>query len=421
MPKKLLSPEAAREFLIRRFNNQHQTWVAGGGSWPLHVSLGAPTQKDIAEDSGAVRSWANAWQSTTGPGEVAFEERQFARLGRHRLPVSLTFSDASQVAAAVGQGRRWSTAVERYQRMLRRWPLLGQESALASKFDVLADYGNEDFERLMSLLAWLESNPKSGLYLRQLPVEGLDTKWLEKRTGLVATLLRALRAAAPDDESEFHELCGLRKPAHRARVRLLCPFLRTLVGGLCDIEAPVGELAKLPIAPKAVVIVENLETGLALPDLPGVAVVMRLGNAVSALGTLPWLQEADAVYWGDIDTHGFAILDRARRAVPHLRSVLMDEATLHSHRALWVQEASQCPNVSLDALTAQERSCYDHLRAHTWGQRVRLEQERLGWRKAMETLMATLGTSTLSGLNGAPSGESLESALTDYSASHSEV
>lgn len=397
MPKKLLSPEAAREFLIRRFNNQNQTWLAGGGRWPLDVSLGAPTERDIAEDPVAVRSWTSAWQSTTGPGEVGFEERQFARLGKHRLPVSLTFSDASQVAAAVGQGKRWSTAVERYQRMLRRWPLLGQGNALASKFDVLADYEGGDFERLMSLLAWLESNPKPGLYLRQLPVEGLDTKWLESRTGLVAMLLRALRAVALNDESDFHELCGLRKPAHRARVRLLCPSLRTLVGSLCDIEAPVGELAKLPIAPKTVVIVENLETGLALPDLLGVVVVMRLGNAVSALGKLPWLQEADAVYWGDIDTHGFAILDRARRAVPHLRSVLMDEATLHSHRGLWVQEDSQCPNVSLDALTDQERSCYDHLRAHTWGQRVRLEQERLGWRMAIQTLVETLGTSTLSG------------------------
>lgn len=414
MPKKLLSPEAAREFLIRRFNNQHRTWLAGGGSWPLAVSLGAPTEKDIAEDRGAVRSWASAWQSKIGPGEVVFEERQFARLGKHWLPVSLIFSDAGQVAAAAGQARRWSTAVERYQRMLRRWPLLGQGSSLASKFDVLADYGDEDFERLMSLLAWLELNPMSGLYLRQLPVEGLDTKWLEKRTGLVATLLRALRATVPEDESDFHDLCGLRKPAHRVRVRLLCPALRTAVGGLCDIEAPIGELAKLPIAPKAVIIVENLETGLALPSMSGVAVVMGLGNAVSALGKLSWLLEADAVYWGDIDTHGFAILDRARRSVPHLRSVLMDEATLHSHRALWVQEASQCPNVPLEALSTEERSCYENLRAHTWGQRVRLEQERLGWREAMEMLMQALGTSMPIGLNGAPIDESLELTTMKY-------
>lgn len=410
MPKKLLSPEAARDFLVRRFNNQHQTWVVGGGSWPLDVSLGAPTEKDIADDPRAVRSWASAWQSRTGPGEVAFEERQFARLGKHRLPVSLTFSDAGQVAAAVGQARRWSTAAERYQQMLSRWPLLGQGNALASKFDVLADYAVEDFERLMSLLAWLEVNPKSGLYLRQLPVEGLDTKWLEKRTGLVSTLLRALRVAVPDDESDFHELCGLRKPAHRVRVRLLCPALRTLVGGLCDIEAPVGELAKMPIAPRTVVIAENLETGLALPDVPGVVVVMRLGNAVSALGTLPWLQSAGAVYWGDIDTHGFAILDRARRAVPHLRSFLMDESTLLRHRALWVQEATQCPNVPLETLTAEERACYDSLRTHKWGQRVRLEQERLDWSEAMKTLIQALGAAMPHGLGRAPPSDSHESA-----------
>lgn len=390
MPKKLLSPEEARDFLVRRFNNQHQTWVAGGGRWPLDVPLGIPAEKDIAEDPSAVRDWASAWQSRTGPGEVAFEERQFARLGKHRLPVSLTFSDAAQVAAAVGQARRWSAAAERYQRMLGRWPLLGQGNALTSKFDMLADYSGEDFERLLSLLAWLELNPKSGLYLRQLPVEGLDTKWLEKRTGLVAALLRALRVAVPADESDFHDLCGLRKPAHRVRVRLLCPSLRTLAGGLCDIEAPVGELAGLPIAPQAVVIVENLETGLALPDIPGVAAVMRLGNAVSALGSLRWMQGATAVYWGDIDTHGFAILDRARKAVPQLRSVLMNETTLLSHRALWVQEASQCPNVWLESLTSEERTCYDNLRANTWGQRVRLEQERLGWRGAMEALLAAL-------------------------------
>jgi hypothetical protein len=390
MPKKLLSPEAARDFLVRRFNNQHQVWVSGGGSWPLVVPLGTPTEKDIAEDPGEVRTWASAWQFRIGPGEVEFEERQFARLGKHKLPVSLTFSDAGQVAAAVGQSRRWATAVERCQRMLSRWPSLGEGSALASKFDVLADYAGEDFDRLMSLLAWLEVNPKSGLFLRQLPVEGLDTKWLQKRTGLVATLLRALRVAVPDDESDFHELCGLRKPAHQVRIRLLCPMLRTIVGGLCDVEAPVGELATLPIAPKAVVIVENLETGLALPDIPGAVVVMRLGNAVSAIGTLPWLQGAGAVYWGDIDTHGFAILDRARRAVPHLRSVLMDEATLLSHRPLWVQEASQCPNVPLEALTAEERSVYDNLRANTWGQRVRLEQERLGWAAAKRVLVEVL-------------------------------
>lgn len=390
MSKKLLSPEAARDFLVRRFNNQHQNWLAGEGTWPLVVSLGVPTEKDIAEDASAVRAWAASWQSQAGPGEVLFEERQFARFGRHRLPSRLSFESASVVATAVGQSRRWGTARERYLRISSRWPVLTQSNALASRFDVLADYSTEDFERLVSLLAWLTANPASGLYLRQLPVEGLDTKWLEKRTGLVAGLLRAIRGIG-DEGGDFHTLGGLKKPAHRVRIRLLCPLLRSLVGGLGDIEAPVGELGRLPISPAAVVIVENLETGLAVPDIANTVLIMKLGNAVSALGALPWLQRTDVVYWGDIDSHGFAILDRARKAVPQIRSVLMDEATLFAHRPLWVQEPVLCANFSVSALTQEEQSVYEHLRTGTWGDRVRLEQERLEWASSLATLIDAVG------------------------------
>lgn len=386
MSKKLLSPEAARDFLVRRFNNQHQNWLAGEGAWPLVVALGVPTDKDIAEDASAVRAWATAWQSWTGPGEVLFEERQFARFGRHRLPSRLSFESAAVVAAAVAQSRRWEIACERYRRMSNRWPVLAHGNALASRFDVLADYSDEDFERLVTLLAWLNANPASGLYVRQLPVEGLDTKWLEKRTGLVAGLLRAVRGTG-DEGGDFHALFGLKKPAHRVRIRLLCPTLRGLVGGLGDIEAPVEELSRLPISPAAVVIVENLETGLALPDIANTVLVMKLGNAVSALRELIWLIDAQVWYWGDIDTHGFAILGRARRAVPHIKSILMDESTLLSHRSLWVNEPVLEVNASIEDLMPEEVAMYNNLRVVAWGPCVRLEQERLDWVASIKILM----------------------------------
>jgi len=37
-------------------------------------------------------------------------------------------------------------------------------------------------------------------------------------------------------------------------------------------------------------------------------------------------------YWGDVDTHGMAILAEVRRALPHVRSALMDLETLQDHR-----------------------------------------------------------------------------------------
>ena len=100
------------------------------------------------------------------------------------------------------------------------------------------------------------------------------------------------------------------------------PALRCTVGSLRDVEAPADEVAALAIAPASVLIVENLETGLALPDTPGWVALMKLGNAVGALGGLPWLAGARAACWGDIDTHGFAILDRAMRCFPAVAALL---------------------------------------------------------------------------------------------------
>lgn len=389
MPKKLLSPDAVRDFLTRRFNNQHQNWLAGEGSWPLIVGLGTPTEKEIADDAAGVRAWTAAWDNRTGPGTVVSEDRQFARLGRQRFPVGISLESPAAVASAVGQGIRWATASRRYDYLAGRWPPLIRGMKLASKFDVLADYPSEDFERLVALLAWLEANPASNLYLRQLPVEGLDTKWIGQRTGLVSGLLREISASA-GDSNDFYATCGLRKPPHRVYIRVLCPELRGLVGGLRDIEAPVNELAMLPIEPRSLVIIENLETGLALPDLAGTVAVIRLGNAVSALEALPWPRVANAVYWGDIDTHGFAILNRARQVLPQLRSVLMDGVTLMSHRSLWGHKPVQYGNETLETLVDSEKAVYDGLRTNAWGHKIRLEQERLVWDDSVRTLQHAL-------------------------------
>ncbi len=385
---KLLSPEAARDFLVRRFNNQHQAWLAGVGTWPLQISLGTPAEKDAIENATGVLAWASSWAAWKNVGEVSREVRKWARLGTQELPVFLSISSPQEVAVLVGQAPRWNRAKERYAQLVSKWPQLAEGGALAAHFNVLADYSEVDFSRLVTMLDWLVRNPTSNVYLRQLPVEGLDTKWAEQRTGIITGLLKVIRQDKGD--GNFHEVCGLLRPPHRIRIRLLCSELRQLVGGLHDFEAPAQDIAALQIRPQAVVIVENLATGMALPDIAGTVGIMKLGNAVSALATIPWLQDVNAVYWGDIDTHGFAILDRARKALPQLRSVLMDEATTLCHQNLWGTEPAQTSNFALEHLNEAEQAVYTALKTNLWGQKVRLEQERLQWESAMQTLLTAL-------------------------------
>jgi hypothetical protein len=120
MPKKLTQPDDLRLLLARRFDKQHRNWLAGDGQWPMTVPLGMPLERDVVEDAAAVRNWVETWSAWNGPGELLWEERQWGRLGRQRLPAAAQFSSASQVAEAIRQGGRWERAAHRYASLTHR-------------------------------------------------------------------------------------------------------------------------------------------------------------------------------------------------------------------------------------------------------------------------------------------------------------
>lgn len=376
-------PADVRLLLQRRFDTQHRNWlVAAGDDWPLEIALGVPAEVEAMRQPDAVRAWASEWRAWHGAGKLEWVDRQWRSLGAQRLPRRLKLASPTEVAAWAGQRARWDLAVQRAATLAARWPQLGPH--LGKLFEVLADYANDDLERLADTLGWLDEHPNSGYYVRQLPVAGLDTKWIEARRSVLADLLAALHGST--EPRDFYERCGLKRPPRQLRVRMLDATLRTAAGGLGDITAPVSELAGLDIAPRTVLIVENLQTGLALQDLPGALAIMGLGYSVDMAAELSWLRDAACLYWGDLDTHGFAILSKARRAIPGIKSLLMDEGTLLGHRLLWSTEASQHGAPSLEGLTPAESDLYQALKSNRFGDKVRLEQERIDWALAWQAI-----------------------------------
>lgn len=386
MPKKLLFPEDVRALVGKRYRSQHRDWLVLPGSWPLSLSLSSLTERDVQSDAPSVREWVEAWVNWDGAGTINWSEMQWPRIGPQRIPARLNLMSANEVAQVVSDSERFERAQTRYRECAARWPRLLGSTVVGRHFDVFADYAEAEYRRLFDLLTWLCENPSSGKFLRQLPVHGLHTKWIESgRRGVVSDLLDAiLEQPRPGN---FYDKCGLCQPPHRARLRILCPQLRSLVGGLSDVEAPMIEVAQMPLTPSRAIVIENLETGLALPDIHGCVAFLRLGGAVSTLGQVRWLGDAALFYWGDVDTHGFAILDRARATLGKVTSLLMDEPTLLAHRNLWVEEPVQHPDVELLNLTSQERAVFQKLRSNFWGRHVRLEQERLPWSMAVAAIV----------------------------------
>jgi hypothetical protein len=139
-----------------------------------------------------------------------------------------------------------------------------------------------------------------------------------------------------------------------------------------------------------VFITENEINFLAFPPAAGSLVVFGAGYGFDALTQAAWLRQCDLRYWGDIDTHGFAILDQLRAHFPQARSFLMDHDTLLAHQAQWTSEP-QPTQRDLPRLNEAERRLYDDLRwRRLRDEPLRLEQERIAFGCVERTVIAAV-------------------------------
>lgn len=394
------TPDSALAWARQRYTNQKRRWFEGGGEWPLSLSLDRPSEQEALRAPVKVREWSEAWArwSPSSPDVVVSTETvKWARLGMQTLPNRISFASPAAVARHIGEASSWQRATGRRDKLVAQWPVLAQ-AGTGTHFEVLAGWAEEDFLRLIALLRWFDANPRSGLYLRQIPVQGIDTKWVDlQRRGVVSDFLRRLRWQAgtpspdePSPEQDFFERCGLLRPTPTLRILLLSPELRHAAGGLRDIQAPLEQLQRLDLAPRRALVVENLETAYCLPDYAGTVAFVKLGNAVSLASQMPWMRGVPVVYWGDIDTYGFSILAQARKTLGNVTSTLMDEATLKAFIDRCILEPVQTCNADRAWLSADEADVYKGLVEGTWGRSLRLEQERIDWTYCRQRLNEAL-------------------------------
>ena len=344
---------------------------AGGEPFnPVDVPLHGPKPSQVGDDIGAAREWVAAldagrrddsrytlqWQSIGG-----------RQIGRNQLPVRAVISSFEQAWAVLGV----SAAVRRFEELLMvadRHPPV--RAGIVGNPHRALELGLE-MPRLIAAYEWLDGHRDSRRYLRQISAPGVDTKFAERYRPVLAAMLGVSTTA-----QGFLAELGLRSKPGLIRLRP-APSLG-LPAPVMELALRSEELAQLAVEPRIAVIVENEISYLSVDVPEDGCVIWGKGFDVDSVGRLPWLTDVDVVYWGDIDTHGFAILDRLRAWLPRARSVLMDRETLLAHRERWGNEDRPAKSV-LTRLTATEQDLYTELVGDGLGERVRLEQERIDW------------------------------------------
>ncbi|WP_024796587.1 DUF3322 domain-containing protein [Tomitella biformata] len=375
-----LPPTAVAERAATAYRRRRSGWLvdpAAAQDDSLSISLKPPTEAQVHAGFDAVVAWVRTWQSYAGAGTVEWETRRWANYGSQDIPVRVLLSGPDVIASAARASTSWLSAKSRLDRLLagRADGLRPAAAAAVGKWESLTE---PDFARLLAALTWLTEHPDSGWYIRQLPVPGVDTKWIGRHRGLLESLLTGVRG-----EMDL----GVRGLPTMRRIAV-CD--RALLPGAPRIfDTSLDELAVLDLRPARVLILENQEGLHALPDLTGAVALHGRGYSVSELAGLEWMHEVRVQYWGDLDSHGFAILDRLRHHLPGVESLLMDRETLEAWLELAVTEESPAIG-ELTMLTVEERAALAVIREGS----LRLEQERVPWPWALERLATPGAIST---------------------------
>lgn len=375
----MITPQDIRAKALRHWSSYdyHRLCLSGAPWQTLDIPFGKPGGRELLKDFANIRDSLHKLKAsakvTLGYGyQIDYEPIAHRQLGEQHLPSRIYFKTEQDFLRFIGKLREATQFKQLAQQALERHPALAE--VLHDKPRWLLD-NLTVWHKLLSVAAWFIAHPRPDIFIRQIDLPGIDSKFIEQHKTQLTVLLDALLlpSTIKREAKSFEQRYGLRFDQHLIRFRLLDTSIA--VAGLTDLTLPLEEFCHLELPLEYIFITENKVNGLAFPAFPGSIVIFSLGYGVGSLAEAGWLKTKRIIYWGDLDTHGFAILSRLRETFPHVESMLMDSATLAANRTLCVTEASPVKEIPT-FLTDDERATFNALLSPN-GIALRLEQERI--------------------------------------------
>jgi len=358
----------------------------------MRIPLRPPGSDERSGSPAQCQEWAAKWTAYIGPGYLEHTDLTFST-GIHPMPKTLVLERPGDVARVHADDlETWLRCGKRLAELQKSFPRANFHSHVRAITQLAAD----DYACLHRAVTWLTVNPSSGLFLRQLPIEGVHTKWLAAYSTLVLALLGDdVAEQSPDArERSLHERLGLRTIPELVQVTLLDPALRAQFAGMRTFAATIDDLNRWREQPSQVLILNNRETAFAITNNhKRTAVLYGHDFHAGPYARINWVWTAERiVYWGDIDTASLQFVSDLRALGIPVRTVLTDTGTLHRYRRLAVEGELPRRNTAPPHITDAERELYERLAAYSaeHGTGLLLEQERLPWQEVYPTLTSSL-------------------------------
>ena len=372
----------------------HREWLAGEASrFPWRINIPTPSGKRLVDQFETLQievAKLKSGQQQNPVFEVEYIEIVNRSLGKQRVPNAVVFSSLNGLLIYLRKQQEWKRFTAIAVAILEQFPAL--KDYLSCYPGKILQYENR-WENILNVCRYRSDNPTENIYLRQLSLPNVDTKFIESHKALLKDLFDRLLPSKNIHTQYigirnhgFEQRFGFLFDPPRIRIRILDDLIAERMGGITDFEVPLAQIKQLDLPVTKVFITENKMNGLTFPPSKSAIVLFGLGYGIQVLKEIPWVKDKKLYYWGDIDTHGLIILSRLRAEFPKTTSFLMNETILLSHQNSWVTEKTPIHEKRL-FLDASEQRLYRNLLEDAYGMSIRLEQERIQYSDVVSTVL----------------------------------
>lgn len=306
-----------------------------------------------------------------------YQNHRFVGMGNASIPVRVTFTDILAIFRLIGRAEEASSYKKAYATVretvpqLLPWMLTSKGIRTFKEPTTVRIY----LAVLRSLVKFFQQQREasaSPLYLRDIRLAPVDTKFWERESSFILAVYQALY---PEDGIRnwtdlLTRLQLVRFPTQYA-IRFLDDALR-IHPKLEWFSSSPDQLDALDLHPRVIFLVENKTNFLRFPKVKDAILLFSSGKSIPyLLSCLNWLKEHPHIYyWGDMDEDGFEMLNRARSILPQIQSFLMEkDLLLRYQNQLVFDEGLRFELAKLQFLTPMEKEAFLSLRSQ------RLEQE----------------------------------------------
>ena len=370
----MITPEEILKKANRKYISYLQSLINDDVFFPLIIPGNKVPSKSTSNYSNEIKNLYLDSKEKKGYGyEIIYTEKRKKGLGLQSLPTQFIFNDESDYLKYLGRENEISRFNKFCDSTFAKFPEL--KHVIFNKPAILLNNLNK-WEDLLKVCTYFKQNPKPNLYIRELPIT-IHTKFIENNKGVLRELLDViLDPKTINNVKQFETRFGLKYAEPMIRFKILDDKIsNALFSGIDDMALPLSLFQKLNLKVSRVVILENkvsLYNALTIPNKDSTIAIFGQGYSVSNLKEIDWFKNAQIIYWGDFDAHGFDILSQIRGYYKkNVQSILMDKQTFNKYYE--GAKGKTLPKENLPNLTTEEQELYKLIKLNNW----RLEQEKI--------------------------------------------